>query len=547
MEGITLITSAYLSGEFFKEYIESIQGQDYFKVHQNYEILYGIDNCNDTAEQVLRIAQNYKNIKVFFFPEHVGTYAIRNTLVERAKYDYLVFFDSDDIMNPNFISETIKRRTKDNVIRYYWKNFYQGGQELNPASYRFASHGVHSCYKDVFFEYGGYMDWFNSADSELKNRMMKYRTPEVVITEDMFLRRRHKNSLCTMMQDWKQRDKRIQSVKANPKQIERITAKCRELTLDTPPYSFYALKQDYLTIVWLIDRHCNLSCSYCKTHTKETTSVFAEMSPEDIFKVFDTIQKRTEKKLNIQITGGEPFMFPKFKEIVSLLSERFKITILSNLTLSNVADLATVKNPKNIIQIGATYHEQTIGNDKAMFDTFIRNVNFLTDNGFYVVVNHLALPKDWGILEDKINSLKALMPKAVISALPIRTADYPQDYTQEQRGLLYSFIKTQKQARIHSSEIDPDRNFKGMQCGAGEGFLIISDKGEIYPCNTAMNTETMYMANVKTLDGFFLKKIGKCPFARCFCIYHGLIYGKNIAEFLKLPNEEFKYNRYYEE
>jgi len=536
-EGITIITSAYKSGEFFKEYIESIQGQTYFKDHDNYEILYGIDNCNETAEQVLRIAQNYKNIRIFFFPEHVGTYTIRNTLVDYAQYDYLVFFDSDDIMKPNFISETIKVRTKDNIIRYYFENFYQGGQELNPASYRFASHGVHACYKDLLFEYGGYMDWFNSADTELKNRMAKYGIPLVVIEEDLFLRRRHKNSLCTMLQDWKQRDKRIQSVKENPKQIERLTGKCREIALDIPPYAFYIIKKDYLNITWFIDRRCNLQCSYCKTHTTEQDSFFADYSPEEINEMFRTIHDRTEKKLNIQITGGEPFMFPKFIEIVSLLSEYSKLTIQTNLTLSNVPEISKVKNPKNIIQIEGTYHEQAIGTDKAMFETLVRNVNTLTDNGFYVVLNYLAFPKDWGNLSDKIKGLKTLMPKAVITALPIRTADYPRAYTQEQRDCLYSAIKSQKQARIDSAE--NNKIFKGVDCGAGESFLVISNKGEIYPCTSAMHSEKMYMANITKLDGFFLKRIGKCPFETCACVYQGLYHSTK--------NKKVSYNRYFEE
>jgi len=232
MDGISIITSAWKSQAFLKEYLDSIQNQTYFKDHNNFEILLGIDNCNETIGEILRIATNYQNLnlRVFFFPKHVGTYVIRNTLVDKAKYDYLLFFDSDDIMKENLVRETMYIRTKDNVVRYFFDVFFY---YIPPTVWhKQASHGVYACYKDLFLEYGGYVDRFVSADTELKIRMLKFGVKEVNPEGDMFLRRRHRDSLMSTHTDFAERGGMLIEYKDSPKQINRITAKCREIQIN---------------------------------------------------------------------------------------------------------------------------------------------------------------------------------------------------------------------------------------------------------------------------------------------------------------------------
>jgi hypothetical protein len=160
MDGISIITSAYLSDAFLKEYLDSIQNQTYFK---------------------------------------------------------------------NLVSETMKIRAKDNVVRYYFDTFFY---YIPPTIWeKRTSHGVHACYKDLFFEYGGYIDWFVSADTELKNRMLKFGVKEVNPEGDMFLRRRHKNSLMNIYTAYKDRGGKLIEFENNPKQIQRITAQCREILI----------------------------------------------------------------------------------------------------------------------------------------------------------------------------------------------------------------------------------------------------------------------------------------------------------------------------
>ena len=50
-----------------------------------------------------------------------GTYITSNTMMSIAKYDYLLRFDSDDIMNPNLIEILMKESESDDIDKILFK------------------------------------------------------------------------------------------------------------------------------------------------------------------------------------------------------------------------------------------------------------------------------------------------------------------------------------------------------------------------------------------------------------------------------------------
>jgi MoaA/NifB/PqqE/SkfB family radical SAM enzyme len=78
--------------------------------------------------------------------------------------------------------------------------------------------------------------------------------------------------------------------------------------------------------VYIITNKCNLNCDFCfmKKHTIENP-----MTAEDWINLTDQIPDYAK----VTITGGEPFLFPKFKEVFSYIASRFNCSIISNGTL----------------------------------------------------------------------------------------------------------------------------------------------------------------------------------------------------------------------
>lgn len=190
----SICISAYKAKDFIKECLDSIENQTYFKDNDKYEILLGIDGCNETLNYVKTIQNNYKNLKVYMMDSNKGTYITSNTLMNNiAKYDWLVRFDADDIMNENFIKELVKAINKtDNIyfFRYLCQNFNDDTKEIYKTV---KSTGSICINKNVFKELGGYRPWICAADSELLERIRSI--SKYLINKPLFKRRIHQNNL----------------------------------------------------------------------------------------------------------------------------------------------------------------------------------------------------------------------------------------------------------------------------------------------------------------------------------------------------------------
>ena len=89
-------------------------------------------------------------------------------------------------------------------------------------------------------------------------------------------------------------------------------------------------KDDWLRVEWNIGRRCNFDCSYCDINTHDNTS---KHSPIETFeKAFNTLLKSTDKKIKISWTGGEPFVHPKFVDIIQLAKDMgiWRQTVVTN-------------------------------------------------------------------------------------------------------------------------------------------------------------------------------------------------------------------------
>jgi glycosyltransferase involved in cell wall biosynthesis len=194
MNGISIIVTAYNTQDYIEECLDSIYAQTWFSSHKNYEVLLGIDHCEETLKKVKSIMSKYSNMQVIYMDKNYGTYITSNTLISMAKYDWILRFDSDDIMKNDMVQSAfdfLEVETKTDIIRFYCKDFVS----LNEVKKKIVlAHGVLCVNKSVFEKYGAFMPWICAADSELLCRL-KNKVNIQNLRKILFLRRRHDSSL----------------------------------------------------------------------------------------------------------------------------------------------------------------------------------------------------------------------------------------------------------------------------------------------------------------------------------------------------------------
>lgn len=102
-ELVSVIIPCYNYGEFLSEAIESALAQSYKEI----EIIVIDDGSADTTREA---AGRYSNAGVlYYFQNNKGPSSARNHGAEIARGRYSVFFDADDILEPTFIEECLKK------------------------------------------------------------------------------------------------------------------------------------------------------------------------------------------------------------------------------------------------------------------------------------------------------------------------------------------------------------------------------------------------------------------------------------------------------
>lgn len=204
---ISILVTAYNVFNYIEECLDSIVNQTYFKDNDNYEILLGIDSCKKTLDKVLSISHKYKNLRIFMMNTNKGTYVTTNTLLDIAKYENILRFDSDDVMCNNLVETVLKYIDEFDIVRFLYFTFEDDVTKSYIKNVRYP-HGVALFNKLVFDKCGGYQDWVCAADTELLKRTTNF-FKEKKINERLFHRRIHSDSLTMAMNTGGSSDIRI--------------------------------------------------------------------------------------------------------------------------------------------------------------------------------------------------------------------------------------------------------------------------------------------------------------------------------------------------
>jgi len=73
--------------------------------------------------------------------------------------------------------------------------------------------------------------------------------------------------------------------------------------------------RDRINVTWRINRLCNFECWYCIEHERDRRL----LSYQDALKVVDYLSKIDKKFIRLNITGGEPTLYPRFLNVVAAI------------------------------------------------------------------------------------------------------------------------------------------------------------------------------------------------------------------------------------
>ena len=174
---VSIIIPAYKASKYIDECIDSINVA-------NAEILVGVDGCEETYNHIKHLDN------VFYFQKNVGPYVIKNTLVDVAKNENIIFFDADDVMVTEAIKDVVHALHRSDYVKLNYTNFQnkmKSGQIMNDA--------VVAIKKSVFNSLNGFYPWRCGADTEFGYRLAYNKLKEGKINKLCYYRRLHGENL----------------------------------------------------------------------------------------------------------------------------------------------------------------------------------------------------------------------------------------------------------------------------------------------------------------------------------------------------------------
>ena len=233
--GVSVCITAFKSVKFIKKTLNSIINQTWFKKNNNYEIILGIDGCNETLQYIKNIKNNYKNLIVIMMKENKGTYITTNTIVTISKYDHLIRFDSDDIMYQNLVEKVMIQSTKYDMVRFKMKNYNIMTKKTNVEE----AIGQFMMKHWVFDYFGGFMPWKCGSDAEFKKRIIKF-INVIYLKDVLLLRQIHPQSLTQSKEtnfSSKERKNKFIYIKKKTKKIKNL----KQARIDKIIFDFYEI------------------------------------------------------------------------------------------------------------------------------------------------------------------------------------------------------------------------------------------------------------------------------------------------------------------
>ncbi|MCX5778293.1 MAG: radical SAM protein [Elusimicrobia bacterium] len=278
---------------------------------------------------------------------------------------------------------------------------------------------------------------------------------------------------------------------------------------------------------WDIHYACNYDCSYCFFH-----DTWEEEKKKNRYpglarwkEVWDEIFARYGTA-HLHISGGEPFHYPDFIELVEHLVKNFTVEFDTNLSFDVAAFVRRVGPAR--VKFATAFHPQF-----ADFEEYIEKIKILKNGGYNLGVNFVAFPnqiKDMAYYKKRLDEIHVSF-----DIMPFRgkyqNNEYPQSYSEEEikiicecdprtaPRMLAAYGKKEETAKpsaeVKSPEpISANPHF-GKLCRMGQMYAKIHANGNAYRC--CLIKEPGLLGNL--IDGTFKLYENEqiCNYDKCSC------------------------------
>ena len=275
----------------------------------------------------------------------------------------------------------------------------------------------------------------------------------------------------------------------------------------------------HVFVTWDIHYGCNYNCTYCNTPKpwhgpgkwdRDRDKVIYP-GVDKWIKIWEDIYKRYGS-CEIHITGGEPFIYPSFMELITQLSKMHTLEIITNLFWETGYFIKNLSPDR--VRIGTSFHPEF-----ANLDQFLKKHLLLRENGFETWANYVAYPP----LMSEMGKYKSEFDRLKISfnIQPYlgwyQDREYPAGYTDSEMAHLKSCYNDEDIVNKKTIEWKTGvkkRNMSGKPCRMGQMYAKVYPIADAYRCcaQSSASLGNLIDGSFKLSDEPLL-----CKDEHCFC------------------------------
>ncbi len=264
---------------------------------------------------------------------------------------------------------------------------------------------------------------------------------------------------------------------------------------------------------WDIHWKCNYRCPYCWWHDRWEELAKHNYYPgvEKLIEIWKRIY-RMYSSVNIDISGGEPMLYPGFFEFLAEISKYHSIGINTNLSIQPEDMIRNLTNgAMDNIRLNATFHPLF-----ARLDEFLEKLKLLKDKGFNIGVTYLAWPEQ--IIDLLIYREKFEENGFRISVLTFwgtyNGKSYPGSYTEQEKEIINQNLGERSGENFQIKPVITE----GKKCNAGHTYATIHPDGKALRCGGgSWEREDSPLGNLFDSDFKLLDEPGVCTSRYCPC------------------------------
>lgn len=260
---------------------------------------------------------------------------------------------------------------------------------------------------------------------------------------------------------------------------------------------------------WDISWICNYRCPYCWffglwPELKSRNRIFCvnelTIAWSSIYKKYGAVK--------ISITGGEPFLYPGFTEIIKELTVFHKVEIISNLSVDIQGFLKEI-NSEDII-INPSFHPLF-----ADFDTLLERVRMLKDRDIMQCVSLIAWPPQIPLIPYYADKFAELDVSLSVQSFfgEYLGQRYPDSYTEKEKDIISQQIGERGGKKFQTEPL----SHKGKLCAAGQRYGVIHPDGNVLRCGGMASNDVSSVGNLFDAKFTLFDQPSPCTFEICPC------------------------------